>query len=148
VTVWDKIGGDKLRAVVTEFYARVFPDVMIGFMFAGKDRQRLIDKEWEFVASFLGAPDVTYTGRPIRTAHAHVPIFGGQFERRLQILKETMRDQAVDPEVQRVWIDHTLALRSQVTRDVGSECADTSVVAPALAIAPNPDRKIELGKKL
>jgi len=142
-----KIGGDKLRAVITDFYSRVFPDVMIGFMFAGKDRARLIEKETELTASFLGAADIKYTGRPIRTAHANTPIFGGHFERRLQILRETMRDHAVDPEVQRVWIEHTQALRSQVTRDTGSECKDTSVVAPKLAIAPDPDRPIKLGRK-
>ena len=143
--LYAKIGGDKLREVITDFYARVFPDVMIGFMFAGKDKQRLIDKEWELAATFLGAPDVKYTGRPIRTAHANVAIFGGQFERRLQILRETMRDHDVDPDVQRVWIEHTQALRSQVTRDAGSECKDTSVVtAPP---PPDPDKRIKLGRK-
>ncbi|HEY0251552.1 MAG TPA: hypothetical protein VGC41_08495, partial [Kofleriaceae bacterium] len=75
-----KIGPTKLREVVTDFYARVFPDMMIGFMFAGKDRQRLIDREFEMAATFLGAPDIKYTGRPMRTAHASTPILGGHFE--------------------------------------------------------------------
>jgi hemoglobin len=143
-----KIGGDKLRAVITDFYKRVFDDVMIGFMFKGKDRQHLIDREWELAAALLGAQGVTYTGRPMRTAHAQHTIFGGQFERRLQILRETLRDHAVDPEVQRVWIDHTLSLRAQITRDKGSECEDST--APKLAVAqkaPDPDRPIKLGKK-
>jgi len=145
-----KIGEAKLRAVVTDFYSRVFGDVMIGFLFEGKSRQHLIDREFEFTASFLGG-DVTYTGRPMRTAHAQSPIFGGHFERRLQILRETLRDNAVDPDVQQAWIDHTLALRSQITRDQGSECKDTSVVAaPKLAIAqpgPDPDKPVKLGRK-
>ena len=102
--------------------------------------------EWQLAASILGAPDVKYTGKPIRTAHAQTPIFGGHFERRLQILRETMRDHGVDPDVQRVWIEHTQALRSQVTSDKGSECKDTSVVAPPPP-APNPDTKIKLGRK-
>lgn len=145
-----RIGGDALRAVITDFYGRVFGDVMIGFMFEGKDRARLIDKEWELAAVMLGAPGAKYTGRPMRTAHAQSPIFGGHFERRLQILRETMRDHAVDSEVQRVWIEHTQALRDQITRDKGSECKDTSAVAPKLAIAvpaPDPDAKIQLGRK-
>lgn len=145
--LYARIGPEKLRAVVTDFYARVFGDVMIGYMFAGKDRRRLIDREFELAATFLGAPDVKYTGRPMRTAHAGVSIFGGQFERRLQILREAMAAHDVDPEVQRVWIEHTQALRSQVTRDTGSECKDTSVTAPKLAISPDPDRKITLGRK-
>ena len=140
-----KIGEATLRAVITDFYSRIFGDVMIGFLFEGKDRQHLIEREYEFTANLMGA-DVKYTGRPMRTAHAQSPIFGGHFERRLQILRETLRDHAVDPDVQQVWIDHTLALRSQITPDKGSECKDTSVVAPN----PSPttsDNRIKLGRK-
>lgn len=148
--LFDKIGETKLRAVVADFYDRVFADVMIGFMFQGKDKRHLIDREYEMAAKFLGAPNVTYTGRPMRTAHAGHTIFGGHFERRLQILRETMRDHFVDPAVQQVWIEHTNALRSQITRDKGSECKDTSAATPGLAIArpePDPDRPIKLGRK-
>lgn len=147
--LYDKIGADKLRAVITDFYDRVFRDVMIGFMFAGKDKQHLIDREWEFAANFLGAPDVKYTGRPLRTAHANHTIFGGHFERRLQILKETMRDHAVDTDVQASWIDHTNALRAQITRDKGSECKDTGEDRPKLAIAKpdDPNKPIKLGRR-
>jgi hemoglobin len=146
--LFDKIGDAKLRAVIEDFYSRVFGDVMIGFLFEGKDRQRLIDKEYEFTAHLLGA-DVKYTGRPMRVAHAQSPIFGGHFERRLQILRETLRDHAVDADVAKAWIDHSLALRAQITKDKGSECKDTAAVAPKLAPVPQrePDAKIKLGRK-
>jgi len=141
---FDKIGAEKLRAVIADFYDRVFADVMIGFLFQGKSKQTLIDREYEFTAGFLGA-DVKYTGRPMRVAHAQSPIFGGHFERRLQILRETMRDHGVDEEVQKVWLDHSYALRAQITTDKGSECKDTSVVAtPPLT---DPDRPVKLGRK-
>jgi hemoglobin len=147
--LFDRIGAAALRAAITDFYGRVFPDVMIGFMFQGKDRRHLIDREYELTAALLGAPGVTYTGRPMRAAHAQHTIFGGQFERRLQILRETLRDHHVDPEVQAAWIDHQLALRSQITRDQGSECKDTGAAGPRLAIvAPDdPARPIKLGRK-
>ncbi len=142
-----KIGHAKLRTVITDFYARIFGDLMIGFLFEGKSRQHLIDREYEFTASLLGG-DVKYTGRPMREAHAKSPIFGGHFERRLQILRETLRDHAVDPDVQEVWIDHTLALRPQITTDKGSECKNTSV-DPAKLEAPvaEPERRIKLGRR-
>lgn len=149
MTLFERIGGDALRAVIADFYDRVFRDVMIGFMFEGKNKPHLIEREWELAAALLGG-DVKYTGRPMRTAHAQHTIFGGHFERRLQILKETMRDHAVDPEVQQVWIDHTNALRSQITRDRGSECATTVEDRPKLAIVPDPpspDKPIKLGRK-
>jgi hemoglobin len=133
--VFDRIGEPALRAVLTDFYDRVFRDVMIGFMFAGKDKHHLIEREYELTAKLLGAPGVVYRGQPLRTAHARHMIFGGQFERRMQILRETLADHAVDGEVQRVWLEHTVALRKQVTHDAGSEC---TTPPPKLAIA-NPD---------
>jgi hemoglobin len=123
-----RIGPEKLRQVITDFYDRVFGDVMIGFLFIGKDRQRLIAKEWEFTAQFLGA-DVEYTGRSMRQAHAASPIFGGHFERRLQLLRQAMAAHGVDDEVARAWIEHQQALRSQITPDRGSECKDSGVPA-------------------
>ena len=60
-----------------------------------------------------------------------------------------MADHGVDAEVQRVWIEHAQALRSQVTSDKGSECKDTSVGAK-LAVAPpvqDPETRIKLGRK-
>ena len=139
-----KIGPEKLRAVIADFYDRVFSDVMIGFLFQGKRKQTLIDREYEFTANLLGG-DVKYTGRPMRVAHAQSPIFGGHFERRLQILREAMRDHGVDPEVQQVWLDHSYALRDQITSDKGSECKDTSVVATAPE--PSPEKPIKLGRR-
>ncbi len=120
-TLFDQIGGDALRAVIEDFYDRIFADIMIGFLFHGKDRQRLVDKEWEFAARMLGA-DVKYTGKPIRKAHARSPILGGHFERRLQLLKDVLADHNVAQPVRDKWIEHTLALRAQVTGDKGSEC--------------------------
>lgn len=127
--LFDRIGGEALRAVIADFYGRLFHDPMIGFLFIGKDRKRLIDKEWEFTARLLGG-GVKYTGRPMRAAHARSPILGGHFERRLQILRDTLADHDVDPEVQATWIEHTLALRPQVTGDRGSECDHDKQVGP------------------
>jgi hemoglobin len=124
-SLYEQIGADALREVIRDFYARVFADVMIGFLFIGKDRQRLIDKEFEFTANFLGA-DIRYTGKPMRAAHARTPIMGGHFDRRLQILKETLADHDVPAQVREAWIGHILALRAQVTTDPVSECRDVA----------------------
>ena len=143
-SLFDKIGAAKLRAVIEDFYSRVFGDVMIGFLFEGKDRARLVEMEYQFTAQLLGG-EVKYTGKSMREAHAKSPIFGGHFERRLQLLRETLAAHAVDPEVIAAWIDHSQALRAQITSDKGSECKDTSVVK---AITPaEPDAKVKLGRR-
>ena len=148
-TLFDRIGPDALRAVIVDFYGRIFGDVMIGFLFEGKDRRRLIDKEYELTARFLGA-DIPYTGKPMREAHARSPILGGHFERRLELLRQTIAAHGVDAEVAQVWLDHTLALRPQITPDKGSECKDSEAagrVQEAAPVAPVPERIIGLGRK-
>ena len=118
MTLFDRIGADELRAVIADFYDRVVADIMIGYMFARADKARLVEKEFELTARFLGAPQ-RYTGEPMREVHAKHRIAQGQFDRRLQILKNTLRDHAVDAEVAQAWIDHQLALREQV---IAGEC--------------------------
>ena len=132
-TPYDNIGPDKLRLVIEDFYERLFRDVMIGFLFQGKPKEQLVQREWEFTANLLGG-DVPYTGRTIRKAHARSPILGGHFERRLQILRETMDAHDVAQDVRHRWIEHTQALRAQVTADAGSDC-DHSLSRKRLAMA-------------
>jgi hemoglobin len=119
--LFDSIGGEQLRLVVADFYERVFADAMIGFLFAGKNKDRLIQKEWELVASLLGAP-IGYTGRSMTEAHARVPITGGHFDRRIVLLEETLADHGVDAEVRRRWLDHARSLRAQLTSDPDRSC--------------------------
>jgi hypothetical protein len=53
------------------------------------------------------------------------------------------------PREDRARLVEALALRSQITRDHGSECKDTSAAGAKLAIAApdNLDRLIKLGRK-
>jgi truncated hemoglobin YjbI len=121
-SLFDKVGGEPvIRAVVTDFYDHVFPDVMIGYMFRNADKARLIDKEIELAARMLGGPD-RYTGKTMRQAHAKHRIFGGQFMRRLQLLKEAMARHDLPADVVECWVSHTEALRAQVTDYNGSDC--------------------------
>lgn len=120
-------GGEaKLRPLLEDFYDRVFDDVMIGFFFKGKDKAHLVQMELEFALRFLGAP-VNYSGRTISVAHASHPIMGGQFNRRTQILRETMADHDLPEAVQRHWLEHTESLRDQVTPDASGECKPQDV---------------------
>jgi hypothetical protein len=84
----------------------------------------------------------------MRTAHAAHSIFGGHFERRMQILRETLRDCGVDADVAAAWLEHSLALRSQVTRDQGSECGTGPATGLAIAVpAKDPDAVVKLRRR-
>jgi len=121
-TLYEELGGEaRLHQIIDVFVDRVCDDTMIGFFFARVNRERLKQREFEFAAQHLGA-DIQYTGRPLDQAHAPHPIMGGQFMRRLQILKQTLLEQQVPERVQKHWIDHTLGLRPLITKDPAGEC--------------------------
>ena len=128
-TLFDQLGGEPvLRAIMDRFVDRVVTDPMIGYLFKKTNRRRLKVKEYEHAALHLGAA-VTYTGRPIDTVHAPRPIRDGHFDRRLQLLKETLDEFNVPEEVRRHWIAHTESLRHQVVRQSEAECGPPDVGA-------------------
>lgn len=121
-TPYDQLGGEaKLREIIDAFIDRVFEDRMIGFFFRNANRQRLKEMEFQLTARFLGA-DIEYRGRPLDEVHAKHPIMGGQFARRLQILRETLEAFQVPEAIHDAWIAHTESLRPLITKDRGSDC--------------------------
>jgi truncated hemoglobin YjbI len=126
-TLFEQLGGEpRLRAIIDAFVDAIFDDVMIGFHFWKASRERVKAKEYEFAAAHLGA-DVAYTGRPLPEAHAPHPILGGQFDRRLKILEETLEAHGAPAEVREHWLAHTRALRGTILRAEerpGGSCDD------------------------
>jgi hemoglobin len=121
-TLYEELGGEApLRRIIDSFIDRVFEDRMIGFFFRAADRKRIKEMEFQLTARFLGA-DIEYQGRALDEVHARHPIMGGQFARRLQILRETLDEYQVPKHIQQAWIEHTESLRSLITKDAGSDC--------------------------
>ena len=120
--LFDQLGGEPvLRAIIDRFVDRVVADTMIGFFFARVNKERLKQLEYEFAAEHLGA-NVVYSGRPLQQAHQRHAIMGGQFRRRLTILKETLAEFGVPAHIVEHWVEHTLALESSVTPDPDGRC--------------------------
>jgi hemoglobin len=142
-TLFEDLGGEPaLRHIIDRFVDRVFDDVMIGFFFRNARRERIKQKEYEFAAQHLGA-GTPYTGRAIDEAHRAHPIMGGQFARRLTILKNTLEEAGVPEHIKAHWLAHTEALRPLVTADSGRECDpdQARLRVESLPNAPLPRRK-------
>lgn len=139
-SLFEELGGEPvLRTIVDRFVDGMFADPMIGFFFRKANRQRIKEKEYELAAEHLGG-GVTYTGRPIQLAHALHPIMGGQFARRLELLRSTLVEAGAPESVIRHWIAHTEGLRPLVTRDALGECtAEAPVVRSAGTRLPQVD---------
>jgi truncated hemoglobin YjbI len=126
-TPFQRLGGEPgLSAIIDDFINRVTGDMMIGFFFREIDKEKLKALEYQFASSHLGG-NAKYEGRPLRTAHAKHPIMGGQFNRRLKILDNTLRDHGVDEELRAEWLSHNEKLRGHITGDGPDECNPVSI---------------------
>ena len=122
MSLFEQLGGEsKLRPIVDDFVDRCFDDMMIGFLFMRVKRDHIKRFEYEHAAKNLGAP-IEYTGRALDAAHRPHRIFGGQFDRRRQILIETLRDHDAPEAVIDAWICHQDSLRALITKDPDSNC--------------------------
>lgn len=136
-TLYEELGGEPaLRAIIDRFVDRVTTDIMIGFLFAKVDRERLKEKEFEFAARHLGAP-MRYTGRPLDRVHRPHRILGGHFMRRLQILKETLQQFEAPARVVAHWVAHTERLRPVISDDTGSHCDQADAANRAATAGEN-----------
>ena len=121
--MFETLGESTLRSVVSDFIDRCYDDTMIGFLFARAERDRIKRFEYQHAAQLLGA-EITYEGRPIAQAHAPHRILGGQFDRRRQILLETLRSHDISEPIVEAWLLHQDKLRSMITKDPDSNCRD------------------------
>jgi truncated hemoglobin YjbI len=100
-----RLGGpERLRDILTEFYRRLAADPWIGFFFAGHDLDRVRDGQHAFLMRAFQETE-RFTGVHPSKAHLQLaPIRRGQFDRRLTILREVLRDAGV-PEVDaQAWV--------------------------------------------
>jgi len=120
----DQVGGeDALRAMMQDFYDRIFDDPIIGFLFAGSDKAALVESQIAFVTAHLGDRSGTYEGPNIRRAHEDLPILTGQFDRRHKILEETLAHHDVPEDVQKAWLELDQSLRNLVV-NLGAQKRD------------------------
>jgi truncated hemoglobin YjbI len=114
VSLYDDIGGEEpIRAVLQTLYDQLFEDVMVGFLFAGKDKRHLVEQQVRFTARFLGGP-ARYDGKPLPEAHASLPLLPGHFDRRHHLLELALAAHGVAPPVAARWLEIDESLRTSV----------------------------------
>lgn len=135
-TPFERLGGRPgIEPIISDFIDRVISDMMIGFFFKKVPIDRLKQLELEFACAHLGGP-LGYTGRPLENAHGPHRIMGGQFNRRLRILEQTLRDHTVPQDIAEHWISHNEAQRQRVTLDGPFACNGALPQPPAQSPQP------------
>lgn len=121
----EELGGEeRFRELLTDFYDRLFDDIIIGFLFAESDKSALVESQMAWSSARLGDRSGSYEGPTIRGSHVDLPITSGMFDRRHQILREVLEEWDVPEHVRDAWLELDQSLRSNVVRwgkDVRSE---------------------------
>jgi hemoglobin len=94
-------------------YDRLFVDPIVGFLFDGKDKARIVEQQVGLTCRFLGGPQ-RYDGKPLPEAHAALPLLPGHFDRRHHLLAGVLEERGVPEEARRAWLRIDESLRSSV----------------------------------
>ena len=119
-TVLRSLGADfetqqrKLNSLLSDFYQRMSGDLLIGFFFDGKDLQHIAHQQSQFLLNAAGLID-KFEGKGPHSAHMEMaPILDGHFDRRLVILKETLKANGVQEHMIELWISFESTFRNVV----------------------------------
>ena len=106
-----------MRAILRDFYDRLFTDLIVGFFFQGKDKAELVERQLQFTARSLGV-DIEYRGQSMPKAHATLPpILPGHFDRRHKLLADVLEAHEVPDDIRKAWLDYDKSFRRAVVSE-------------------------------
>lgn len=114
ITLFDKIGPEFISKAITDFYIRAFQDPLIGHFFFNKDREELTSKQIQFTSKLLGAQSINYEGKPLGEAHHNLRIRKVHFDRRQQVMRETLEELGLNQELSNAWLELERKLSSLI----------------------------------
>ena len=120
-TAYETLGEKRLASLVERLVQAFAADFVIGFLFEGKDLDRVARHELELARAHLGGP-AAYGGRPIGAVHGPLRINRGHFRRRLAIVRHVLTEEGVPGHIIDDWLAHDARLESVVT--TGEDCVD------------------------
>ena len=113
----EEMGGEAgIVAVLDDLYTQLFDDVIVGFLFAGHDKAHIVREQAIFTRRMLGDRSAVYVGKSIPDAHAALPILAGHFDRRHELLRQTLERHAVPPRARDAWLRLDAALRDVILK--------------------------------
>ncbi len=101
--IWHALGeGRLLHEILTDFYTQVYDDPQLSPFFAGVTKQRLIEKQYNFLYQLLTGKKVYFGERP-KTAHHWMVISEALFDRREVMMANCLRKHGLpEPLIQRL----------------------------------------------
>lgn len=114
--MWEALGeGPGLRAVLEDFYTRVYADERLAPFFEAVPKERAIQKQYAFMSS-LFTGEATYMGDRPRNAHHWMVISDDLFDHREKLMEEALRRFGLREDLVRTWLAIDELYRKQIVK--------------------------------
>lgn len=111
----ERLGGPvAVRKILQRFYRALASDAIVGFHFAGRDLEAIVDGQLGFLLKAFGVT-AEFAGRHPSVAHQGLaPILRGQFDRRLVLLGEVLEAAGLSADERALWLGVERSMRAVV----------------------------------
>lgn len=121
-SLYDNLGSaDCLARVHRALYDKIFDHPSFRVFFADKNREHQESQQNDFMASKFGGPN-EYRGRLPDGAHQHMYITDELFELRHDLLRETLDECGVSPELRDQWLAIDRSFKSAIVKKSVTDC--------------------------
>ena len=107
--------GRKLRAILEDFYARVYEDKHLKHFFHGATQARAVDKQYSFLMEIFTGERVYFGDRP-RNAHHWMVISHELFDYREALMENCLRRHGLAEEHVKAWLAAEEVFRRQIVK--------------------------------
>ena len=114
--VWDAVEhGDKLPAILDEFYTLVYDDIRLAPFFHGVTKKRAVEKQYSFLHQVFSGEKVYFGDRP-RNAHHWMVISDELFDYREEIMEGCLRRHDIPEAIIKRWRAIEESYRKQMVK--------------------------------
>lgn len=139
-TLYDLLGGKPtLEKVHKIFYDKIYAHSWMKQFFQNVDQETIENQQTDFMAQAMGGPARFSGNRPV-PAHKHIHITEELFDVPHQILKESLAQAGVSPELAERWLKIDSAFRAALVKKSAAECEKRYFTDEILDF-PNPHAK-------
>jgi hemoglobin len=115
-TLFEQIGGIAvLERVHKSFYDKVYEHPWLGKFFKGHDQKAIENRQTSFMAVKMGGNE-TYLGKEPYMAHRAMYITEELFDLRTSILRQSLEENDVSPDLIEKWIKIDNAFKKQIVK--------------------------------
>lgn len=107
--------GPRLRSILTRFYSRVFVDPRLKPFFHGVTQERVVDKQYSFLAEIFSGQRMYFGDRP-RNAHHWMVIDDETFDYRERLFEAVLREEGLPDALVSRWLAVHQTFRKQIVK--------------------------------